>query len=226
MTILLVELVGVALAVCIISVAAWFDSRERSISSTFLVLMCIVVALYLLVKWFGVGATPALAEIALVALYVGVLGAMAFSRVFIARGDLAIVAMTAILIPTVQGIPSIVISLGVAFGVSMTYYMAKTLVPNISELLRTGHVFSAFEDSIVRKTVAFFLVHKRANSERFCFAGETSVKGHRHLVLLPQSLETDDIEAKTEYVISAIPFMVPYLVGVCVMAVVFVLGIA
>lgn len=219
-------MISVALMACVVGIAARSDRNERSVSTVALCLMSTAVALFLCAKWAVLGMLPAVADVMLMALYGGMLGAMLLGGVFVARGDIVIIMITGVLLPSVYGVPTLVITLGIAFLVSLVYCIAKTFVPNLRELVRTRRVFAGIDDSVVRKAAAFLIVHRRAPNERFCFPGETSSSGCRRLVLFPRDLDHIDIEARTEYVITAIPFMIPYFVGVCVLAATVSLGIA
>ena len=212
------DLTTVILLVCIVSVAARSDLRDRSISQFMICAIILIAVVCLSVRWIVVEILPTESEVIMMCLSGAVLFVMLLGRVFIARGDIMIILITIILVPSVHGIPTIVIALAVAMIVSVIFHMSKTIIPNVLELARTRRIFAGVDDSVTRKAIAFFLIHKRTNKERFCFAGEATNCGRRHLILSLRSVDSADIEAKTEYVITAIPFMIPYLVGVCAVA--------
>lgn len=220
------DLAGAAAMVIIVGIAARADAQERSISHAALGRMALGAGAFLCAKWAVLGILPTGAEIALMVLTGAALCAMLLGRAFVARGDVTVVMITVVLVPAVDGIPAVVVALAVGFAASVVFHASRTLVPNMLELARTGRVFAGIEDSGARKAAAFFLVHRRRPGERFCFAAEESGGGRRRLVLLPGDMDGADIEARTEYVSSAIPFMVPYFIGSCAAAGLAVLGLA
>lgn len=219
-----IDLIAILLIVVISGIAARFDKNERSIPTAILGIMGITAVLFLCTKWIILDVLPTVSDIMLIVLYIGMLGVMLLGKMFMARGDIIIIMITSAILPSVYNIPTIGITLGIALVVSTIYYTTKTFVPNLREFLQTRHIFPGIDDSVIRKLAAFFIVHKRTYNERFCFAGETTNSGHRRLVLLPKNLDDADIESRTEYVITAIPFMVPYFVGVCTLALIMILG--
>lgn len=212
----IIDLVAIFLLVCIVGIAARFDKRDRSISLVTLGVMSVIVAIFLCTKWIILGILPTLPDIVWMLMFSAVLGVMLLGKMFIARGDVVIILITSVLVPSVYGIPTIVITLGIAFIVSVMFHIAKTFIPNLRELVLTRHIFTGINDTLMRKLAAFFIVHKKTPNEHFCFAAETVSYGHRRFILLPSNLDNTDIEAETEYVITVIPFMIPYFVGVCV----------
>ncbi len=219
------DLAGALLMAAIAGIAARLDRNERSIHNGTLCSMGAGAAAFLCTKWAVFGILPAVSDIVLMALYAAMLGAMLWGKVFVARGDIAVIMVTSMLVPSLYGIPTVVITLGAALVVATAYYVTRTLAANVSEFASTRRVFGGIDDTAVRKMAAFFIVHRRSPGERFCFAGETVDSGRRRLVLLPRNLDSIDIEARTEYVIAAVPFMVPYFAGTCALALVAVLGL-
>jgi len=214
---LLGEAAGAVLAALIVGVAALFDLRERGIPHWALAAMGAACAAFLAARWATQAAWPHPHDAAWMGIAC-VVGAMALRGALVARGDAAMIAMAGVLVPSAAGVPALPVAMLVAVMAACVAHIARTIVPNLAELARTGRVFPDVDEPAIRKAVALLVVRRRRGGERFCFAGEETRGGRRRLVLLPGPPDTVDIRAQTAYVISAIPLMAPYFAGSCAVA--------
>ncbi len=215
---IIADAAGAILSAGMVGSAAWFDLRERGIPYGMLAVIGIAAAVFMAVRWIALGMWPSGHDIVWMAIACAVSLTMLFRGTLVARGDALMIMITGTLVPSIVGIPALPMAMGIALGVAIVAHIAGTIVPNLAELARTGRVFAGVDESAIRKAAAFLVVHRRRSGERFCFAAEATSGGRRRLVLLPGSLDDADIGAQTVYVISAIPFMVPYLVGAIAVA--------
>lgn len=208
---------GAVLAASMVGAAALFDLRERGIPHWALALMGAACAAFLAARWAAQAAWPQPHDAAWMGIACAV-GAMALRGSLVARGDAAMIAISGVLVPSAAGIPALPVAMLVAALAAGVAHMARTVVPNLAELARTGSVFAGMDEPAIRKAAAMLVVRRRREGERFCFAGEEERGGRRRLVLLPGPPDSADIGARTEYVISVIPLMVPYFAGSCAVA--------
>ena len=225
MTGIIIDLVAIFLIIGIVGTAARFDKRERSISTSTLGIMSGITVIFLCTKFIIFELTLTISDSLIIFITVLVLSIMLFGKMFIARGDIIIILITSIILPSIYGIPTIGITFCITLIISTMFHITKTFIPNLKELLLTRHVFIDIDDSILRKIIAFFIVHKRTPYEHFCFSAEKISYGHRHLVLLPKNLDNIDIKARTKYVITAIPLMIPYFISICIITTILILNI-
>lgn len=208
---------GAVLAASMVGVAALFDLRERGIPHWALALMGAACAAFLAVRCATQAAWPSPHDAAWMGIACAV-GAMALRGTMVARGDAAMIAISGVLVPSAAGIPALPVAMLVAALAAGMAHTARTVVPNLAELARTGRIFPDVDEPAVRKAAALLVIRRRREGERFCFAAEETRGGRRRLVLLPASPDSADISARTTYVISAIPLMVPYFAGSCAVA--------
>lgn len=208
---------GAVLAASMVGVAALFDLRERGIPHWALALMGVACAAFLAARWAAQATWPHPHDAAWMAIACAV-AAVALRGTLVARGDAAMIAISGVLVPSAAGIPALPVAMLVAALAAGMAHMARTVVPNLVELARTGRIFPDVDEPAVRKAAALLLVRRRRDGERFCFAAEETRGGRRRLVLLPGSPDSGDIRAQTAYVISVIPLMAPYFAGSCAVA--------
>lgn len=208
---------GAVLAASMVGVAALYDLRERGIPHWALALMGVACAAFLAVRWAAQGAWPQPHDAAWMGVACAV-GAMSLRGTLVARGDAAMIAISGVLVPSAAGIPALPVAMLVAALAAGAAHIARTVVPNLAELARTGSIFGGVDEPAIRKAAALLVVRRRRRGERFCFAGEVTRGGRRRLALLPGPPDSAEIMARTEYVISVIPLMVPYFAGSCAVA--------
>jgi len=214
---LLDAVAGPILAASMVGVAALYDLRERGIPHWALAAMGGACAAFLAASWATQAAWPHPHDAAWMGIACAV-GAAALRGSLVARGDAAMIAMAGVLAPSAAGVPALPVAMLVAALAAGAAHIARTVVPNLAELARTGRVFPDVDEPTVRKAAALLVVRRRREGERFCFAGEETRGGRRRLILLPGPPDSGDITAQTTYVISAIPLMVPYFAGSCAVA--------
>lgn len=135
-----------------------------------------------------------------------------FSRAIGQADGLALIAL-AITLPTYERLPvAVMVSIGVTFLASL-YGLCCNVIYNMSDLLH-GRLFSCVCEKPYRKALAFFVLHRKREHERFVFPGQDKDKFLFHFRPKTDQEFSSNFQG---YVTSALPLIPFMLVSIILM---------
>lgn len=139
-------------------------------------------------------------------------GFLAWRFVILGVGDILALIAATIIFPLFQNIP-IMIPLFLAAVLMAGLFLAVVNISyNMSDLMR-GKLFVGIHDGPLRKTVAFFTLHRQRNRPRYVIQAQEIKDGKIHLKLRQPSMDVDWASEKgvgNDYVTFPVPLM-PFL---------------
>lgn len=192
------ELARPAIALAMLSVASYHDIRTRQVSDTVWILFCLPgAALY-----FFDSQMPDMLSLGL-GVAVGIAGLA--SRALGQADCLALIA-TSVIMPTANGIPAGPAIALVAPVLASSYRVCANLAYNFSDLFH-GRLFLSVQEKPHRKALAFLVLHRRRQHERFVFCAQDGCRFVFYLRNLAGMKFAGEFDG---HVISAVP-MVPFM---------------
>ncbi|MDI1494737.1 MAG: putative membrane protein [Cenarchaeum symbiont of Oopsacas minuta] len=201
------EIFHTLLAVSMFSIGAYYDWKTGMISEKLWLAFGLVAAIAYVINPPSYGVAWIMGLGALVAL------AGRLARLY-ATGDFEALLTLSFILPVFNDVPIII---PVLFCSAIISLLAVLVINPILNIQRSGlKLFSDLSDSIPRKFLAFFLVHKYNLGEIHAYCGEKNSNGQRTLWFLstrhPRHVDEIPIKAGT-YVGITIPLLIPLTVS-------------
>lgn len=198
--------ISIALAVTMLSIASYQDIRERSVNDWVWAVFGSLGSLLIILKGF-----PDIITIVSIITSTCVALMARYMKLFGSADALAVIAL-AVIIPVSNGV---LVPLIVLLGASVLSFLFTCLYNaflNFSCLLnKEEQLFSEFDEPLLRKVIAFFLVHKKRRSERFVFSAESHQSGKMKFKFI--SASEDEFASQPMYVTTGIPLTLFMLVA-------------
>lgn len=191
--------ISTALAVTMLSIASYQDLRERRVNDWVWVVFGSLGSLLIVLKGF-----PDMITIVSIITSTCVALMARYMKLFGSADALAVIAL-AVIVPVSNGV---LVPLIVLLGASVLSFLFTCLYNaflNFYCLLnKEEQLFSEFDEPLLRKVIAFFLVHKKQRSERFVFSAESRQPGKKKFKFFAAS--EDEFVSEPKYVTVGIPF--------------------
>ncbi len=184
-------------ALAMLSIAAYYDLKERSIHDFLWIAFGSLGVLMQVVQ-----GLPSTFVIVSVFITTGIAILALFLKLFGTADAIAIIVL-AIILPMYDGL---ILPLAVLVGASLiSFFFTCSLnaFMNLRILIKRGTIFSDFTEPRHRKIIAFFLVHRRMRKERFAFPAECKNYGERTFKFFTKADE--DFTQEDSYVTTALP---------------------
>lgn len=211
------EIIRATIAVGMMLVATYYDVKTRYVDDRVWVLglgaFAAVSSVFIFV--FGMSVQELINPLNIIGMMSGMGIAftgwiMKFRGMGYATGDLfGLLALFAIL-PSFYGItiPILVIIISCLFSVIIT------LSINLRINIKSKNLFSEFDEPAYKKILAYFIIHKKTENEKFTFPAEITVDGKRKFQFRHEpDAQEFTTEIKQGYVCSTTPMMMSILVG-------------
>lgn len=197
------------IAIAMLATASYFDIKERSVSDyVWIVYGPLGLILNVLSGSYdnlAVASTFAGSIIALACMYL---------RLFGQADALAIIALSVIL-PTYNGLVLPVAVLIAASMISLLYTVISNVSLNLLTLIKEGTIFQDMGEVRYRKVLAFFLIHKRREGERFSFPAEQEKEGKKIFRFYIRA--DDEFTKDVAYVTTALPLTFFMLIALAIL---------
>ena len=198
-----------ALILCgMFAVLAYQDLRTRTTDDRVLLVFGGAGALVYLADWESFDMT----HVGMVVIGSLLGGFLAWRLALFGTGDILALIAATIIFPLFQNIPIMIPLILAAAMMAGLFLTMVNISYNMSDLMR-GRLFVGIRDGPLRKTVAFFILHRQRNRPRYVFQAQEIKDGKMHLKLRQPSINTDWASEKgvgKDYVAFPVPLM-PFL---------------
>ncbi len=199
------ELIRVFIALAMFCAASYYDVRSREVND---------------LLWIVFGAAGALLYVfdvysfsTVTVISVG-LGLFVAFLCWVLRlcgdADVLSLATLSIILPSYEQVPVVIVVLAIASVTVFSYALTNNLYRNLKSLITNREIFADVDEPLYKKLVAFFLIHKRNEDERYEFSAETITEGKRRFVFRHQP--NSEMFGNSNYVTTASP-LIPFLLA-------------
>lgn len=212
------EIIRSAIAISMVSVAAYFDVKTRYVDDRVWVFGLGSFGFVSLVFFFaGNDIQELIKPVNLIGMVSGMGIAftgwvMKFKGAGYATGDFFGLLALSVILPSFNGIviPILVII------ISCILATVSTITANLKHNISSKNRFSEFDEPTYKKIMAFFMIHKKSENENFTFPAEITVDGKRKF-LFRHNPDTQEFTFHTKgiYVCTTPPMMISILVSLC-----------
>lgn len=213
------EVIRAAIAIGMMSVATYYDVRTRYVDDRVWVISLGIFAAVSLVFifGFGVGIQELISPLNTIGMMSG-FGItftgwiMKFGGIGYSTGDLFGLLTLFTILPSFYEIPIpiIIITSSCLFSVVITIGI------NLRINIKSKNLFSEFDEPAYKKMLAYCMMHKKTENEKFTFPAEITVAGKRKFQFRHDpDVQKFTTETKRGYVCSTVPMMLSILVGLC-----------
>ena len=174
-----------ALLLCVMfAVLAYQDLRTRTTDDRFLLVFGGAGAATYIADWDNFDMT----HVGLVVVGSVMGGFLAWRFSLFGTGDILALISATIVFPLYENVPIMVPILIVAIVLAAAYIASVNISYNISDLVR-GRLFTGIRDGPLRKTVAFFILHRQRSRPRHVLLAQEKKKDGMHLTLRQRNLD-------------------------------------
>ncbi|TBR11825.1 MAG: hypothetical protein EPO62_01160 [Candidatus Nitrosotenuis sp.] len=211
------EIIRAMIAVGMMSVATHYDVKTRYVDDRVWVfgLSAFAAVSSVFIFGFGTSVQELISPLNIIGMMSGMGIAftgwvMKFAGMGYATGDLFGLLTLFVILPSFSGIaiPIIVIMISCLFSVIIM------LGTNLRINIKSKNLFSEFDEPAYKKALAYFIMHKKIENEKFAFPAEIMAGGKRKFQFRHEPDSQEFItEVKSGYVCSTTPMMLSVLVG-------------
>ena len=195
-----------ALILCgMFAVLSYQDLRTRMTDDRVLIVFGGAGAVVYLADWESFDMT----HVAMVVIGSLLGGFLAWKFALFGTGDILALIAATIIFPLFQNIPIMIPLILAAVTMAFIFLGVVNVSYNMSDLLR-GRLFAGVRGGPLRKTIAFFILHRQRSRPRYVFQAQEIKDGETHLRLRQPSLDADWASEKgvgTDYVSFPVPLM-------------------
>lgn len=210
------EITRAAVTIGMISVATYWDVKTRYVDDRVWIfgLCSFVIASAVFIFVFETGIQELVGPLNIIGMMSGIGIALAgwilkFSGMGYATGDFFGLLAISIILPEFDGV--VIPILTIMFASILSIITAVTL--NLRINIRSRNFFPEFDEPAYKKVLAWLIIHRKTENEKFTFPAETTINGKRKFQFRHDP-DTQEFASDTEgvYVCTTMPMM-PYLLA-------------
>lgn len=211
------EIIRATIAVGMMAVATYYDVKTRYVDDRVWVfgLGTFAATSLVFIFVFGTNIQELISPLNIIGMMSGMGIAftgwiMKFKGMGYATGDFFGLLTLFAILPSFYGIviPILVIIISCLFSVSIT------LGTNLRINIKSKNLFSEFDEPIYKKILAYFIIHKKIENEKFTFPAEIMISGKRKFQFRHEpDAQEFTTEIKEVYVCTTTPMMMSILAG-------------
>ena len=184
----MIELVRIVLLFTMLAITSYLDFRYREVSDKYWLFFGVAGMTIYFFDWNERTSYDVLTIIITL-----VMTSIMWKFFPIGKADILAILTIGILLPTISGIVMIPIALfmGASVLAGITVISYNVILNTKDRIVLKHSPFDTFDESIIRRSLAFFLIHRKRKREKFSIPAEQIINGKRKFCLGVKNVESE-----------------------------------